>query len=149
MKSIQKMFEHMHWANKRILEGITSPRCDHQQVIRFFAHILQSEQIWLTRLQGKDSSHLSLWPDIDLSVCDGLVQQNNENYTAYLNHLTGDGIDDVISYRNQTGKEYKTSIRDILTHVALHGQYHRGQLNSLLRIDGYEPVNVDFITFVR
>lgn len=29
--------------------------------------------------------------------------------------------------------------------VALQGQYHRGQINSLLRADGFEPVNIDFI----
>jgi uncharacterized damage-inducible protein DinB len=58
-------------------------------------------------------------------------------------------LDQFISYKNSTGKEFKKSIRDILTHVALHGQYHRGQINLLLRIDGMEPINTDFITFRR
>ncbi|WP_244563156.1 DinB family protein [Paenibacillus uliginis] len=54
-----------------------------------------------------------------------------------------------MTYTNSSGKEFMTSIRDILTHVALHGQYHRGQINSRFRADGIDPVNMDYITFVR
>jgi len=40
-------------------------------------------------------------------------------------------------------------VRDILLHVAMHGQYHRGQINQLLRGAGLEPISVDYIVFVR
>jgi len=55
----------------------------------------------------------------------------------------------IISYKNSSGRAFQNSVRDVLMHVALHGQYHRGQINLQLRANGMEPVNVDFITFVR
>ncbi|MGE7918037.1 DinB family protein [Viridibacillus sp. NPDC093762] len=67
----------------------------------------------------------------------------------FLTNLANTDLDKLISYKNSKGKECKNSVRDILTHVVLHGQYHRGQINSLLREKGIEPINVDFITFVR
>jgi uncharacterized damage-inducible protein DinB len=45
--------------------------------------------------------------------------------------------------------EFQTPIKDLLMHVALHGSYHRGQIAQALRLAGGEPVNTDFITFVR
>lgn len=53
------------------------------------------------------------------------------------------------SYTNSKGDEFKYSVGDILTHVALHGQYHRGQINSRLRAMGVEPVSVDYIIFAK
>ena len=38
---------------------------------------------------------------------------------------------------------------DIVTHVALHGAYHRGQIAWVLRHGAGEPVSTDFITMVR
>ena len=34
----------------------------------------------------------------------------------------------LVTYKNSKGTEFRNSKRDILTHVALHGQYHRGQI---------------------
>ena len=147
MKTIQKMFEHVSWANQQILETLRSS--GDQEASRLFSHILLSENVWITRLRGLDSSHLPIWQDADLESCAALMKENEENIKAYLAPLTEADLDQIISYKNSKGTEFKNSIRDILTHVALHGQYHRGQINARLRAGGMEPVNVDFITFVR
>ena len=142
------MYEHLNWANHRILETLQSMEDENQEVIRLFSHILFAERVWITRLQGLDSSRLPLWSDVDIEVCAELVMHNEENITTFLSNLEND-LDKLISYKNSSGKEFENSVRDILTHVALHGQYHRGQINSRLRVNVIEPVNVDFITFVR
>ncbi|UUZ86950.1 DinB family protein [Paenibacillus sp. P26] len=92
---------------------------------------------------------MPLWQEVGPAECARLAEHNRKGFAAYLDSLTEEDLDRVVTYRNQTGREYSTSIRDILTHLALHGQYHRGQINTLLRTEGMEPVNVDFITFVR
>ena len=33
--------------------------------------------------------------------------------------------------------------------MALHGQYHRGKVNLLLRQGGHAPAPVDYVAFVR
>ncbi|CAH0314372.1 hypothetical protein SRABI96_05145 [Peribacillus sp. Bi96] len=149
MKTIQKMYEHLNWANQRILETLQSIEDKNQEVSRLFSHILLAEKVWITRLRGLDSSRLPIWSEVDIEVCAELVMQNKESLTTFLTNLSNTDLDKLISYTNSKGKEFKNSIRDILIHVALHGQYHRGQINSRLRADGFEPVNIDFITFVR
>jgi uncharacterized damage-inducible protein DinB len=143
------MYEHLNWANQRILETLQSIENENQEVNRLFSHILFGEQIWITRLRGLDSSRLPIWSEVDIEVCAELVMQNEESLTTFLTNLANTDLDKLISYTNSKGKEFKSSVRDILTHVALHGHYHRGQINLRLRADGIEPVNIDFITFVR
>jgi len=148
LQTIQKMFDHLTWANQRILETLQDVEIGEQQ-LRLFSHILYSEQVWLTRLKGMDTSQMPIWVDGDITVCAKLIKQNEENFKTFLAELVKTDLDNLITYTNSSGKEFMTSIRDILTHVALHGQYHRGQINSRLRVDGIDPVNIDYITFVR
>jgi uncharacterized damage-inducible protein DinB len=143
------MYKHLYWANQRILETLQSIEDENQEVIRLFSHILLAEKVWITRLRGLDSSRLPIWLEVDIEVCAELIMQNEESLTIFLTNLANTDLDKLISYTNSRGKEFKNSVRDILTHVALHGQYHRGQINSRLRADGIEPDNIDFITFVR
>ncbi|WP_256759874.1 DinB family protein [Cohnella sp. WQ 127256] len=148
MKTIQNMFEHLNWANQRILETLQNVEVEDQPV-RLFLHILNAEQVWVTRLKGMDSSQMPIWSEGDIAVCAKLIKQNAESFKTLLTELANSDLDNLITYRNSKGEEFKTSIRDILTHVALHGQYHRGQINSRLRADGIEPVSTDYILFVR
>ncbi len=143
------MYEHLNWANQRILETMQNMEDENQEVSRLFSHILFAEKVWITRLRELNSSGIPIWSEVDIKVCAELVMQNEESITTFLTNLSDTDLDKLISYKNSKGKEYKNSVRDVLTHVAMHGQYHRGQINSRLRAEGFEPVNIDFITFVR
>ena len=149
LKTIQRMYEHLIWANQHILNTLQNIDGGNHEANRLFSHILFAEKIWITRLQGLDSTQLPLWSAVDIEVCTELVRENEELITTFLANTAKPDLDKLVSYKNSSGKEFNNSVRDILTHVALHGQYHRGQINARLRADGFEPVNVDFITFVR
>ncbi|WP_254782373.1 DinB family protein [Bacillus sp. OK048] len=143
------MFNHLHWANLRILETLQNGEEENKQANNLFSHILHAENVWFTRLIGKDSAHLPIWAEVSLESCIELVNQNHHNYTELLSNLSNLELDQLVTYNNSKGTKFHHSLRDILTHVALHGQYHRGQINQLLRAADLEPINVDFITFRR
>jgi uncharacterized damage-inducible protein DinB len=149
LETIQSMFKHVHWGNQRILETLQNGPVENKQVKNLFSHILHAENVWFTRLMGADSSHLPIWAEVSLESCVEMVNQNNHNYAEFLSNLSKTDLDQAVSYKNSKGTVFQNTIREILTHVALHGQYHRGQINQLLRIADLEPINVDFITFKR
>ncbi|OLS33969.1 DinB family protein [Bacillus sp. MRMR6] len=149
MKTIGIMFQHLHWANQKILETLKKVEGEIPLTRLLFSHILFAEHVWFTRLKGLNSSHLPIWDDLSLEECEKLVMQNYQDFTEFLNGIGEEELEGIISYKNNKGEEFQTSVRDILTHIALHGQYHRGQINQRLRSDHFEPVNTDFITFVR
>ena len=149
MKTIQRMYEHLHWANLHIFDALQNMKGDKQEVCGLFSHILSTEKVWFARLQGIDSSQILLWPDMNMLQCAELIMQNEMTFATYLTSLKESDLDRLVSYKNSTGTEFTNSVRDILTHVAMHGQYLRGQINSRLRATSEMPDNVDFITFVR
>ena len=103
MKTIQKMYDHLHWANQRILEKLQSIEDENQEANRLFSHILFGERIWLARLQGLDSSRLPIWSEVDITVCAELVRQNEESLTTLLTNLTNTDLDKIIFYTNSKG----------------------------------------------
>ena len=60
-----------------------------------------------------------------------------------------DATDAPITYRNRAGDQFTSTLDAILTHVALHGSYHRGQIAALLRGADQTPNPTDYIAFRR
>ena len=144
-----RLFDHVHWANEEILKALQNADAISEKLISLFGHLLSAEKVWLERLNQRDSTNLSIWPITRLEDCELLVQENHAGYQKFLKTLGDTDLNTVLAYRNSKGTEFHTSILDILSHVSLHGSYHRGQISSYLRMEGHEPVNTDFITFVR
>jgi uncharacterized damage-inducible protein DinB len=144
-----RLFHHADWANRRVLTLLQSVNEPPEKAQRLFAHVLASEQVWLARLRGEDSSALEIWPDLSLKKCAVLVEKNAADYRAYFEKLPDASLSSVITYRNSKDIQFRTLVMDVFTHVSVHGSYHRGQIAQTMRNAGYEPVNTDFITFVR
>lgn len=148
MPNTQTLFRHLDWANREIMKALRGAEIG-GKALDVFAHILLAERVWLTRLRGVDSSNLKIWDELDLKRCDELVQGNEEGYRAFLADPELSDPERIVAYANSKGALFENAVGDILTHVALHGQYHRGQINLLLRENGFEPVSLDYISFVR
>ena len=54
LKTIQKMYEHVDWANQRILETLQGMGDDNQEVCRLFSHILFGEKSMVDALWGSE-----------------------------------------------------------------------------------------------
>ena len=144
-----RLYEYVNWANRRVLDALRRQAEDNERARQWLCHILAAEQVWITRLRGEDSSSVPIRPDLSLDECGELLAQNADAYQQFLHDLTETDFDRAISYKNTKGVSFSTSIRDILTHVANHGTYHRGHIATLMRAAGQEPINTDFITFTR
>ncbi|MEK3885567.1 DinB family protein [Paenibacillus sp. PL2-23] len=150
MKTLSRMLEHQYWANGRLAAAMKEQGADQPEALRLLRHMVMAERVWLTRLQGSDSSQLSIWDTSEtLDELLAMLGQNEQGYREYFDRLSEERLDDIVDYRNQSGTPFRTSIRDILTHVTLHGHYHRGQINRILRMESLEPAGLDFILFAR
>ena len=144
-----RLFDYVNWANSRILHQLQSLSGVPPKTIHLLEHVLSAEKIWLNRLVDDATSKISAWPNSGLTECDRLVRENRENYNVFLASLSEQDMLNIVTYHSLIGDLYHNSILDILTHVYQHGSYHRGQIASYLRNGGFEPVNTDYITFVR
>jgi uncharacterized damage-inducible protein DinB len=147
---VRRLFAHMEWADRRLVEMMDqSAPARTDAAVRLFAHLLAAERIWLVRLRGEDSTGEPLWPQPPASELRAAAEANREGYARYLASLGDDELDAEVAYTNQRGDPFRTRRVDILTHVAMHGAYHRGQIAAVVRAAGGEPVGTDYIIFAR
>ncbi|WP_379164384.1 DinB family protein [Paenibacillus sp. sgz5001063] len=150
MKTIKCMMEHLYWADGRILDALEESGTKNKDLLKLVRHVAVAERVWLSRLQGKGSSQYSLWEEAgDLTAIRTIFEENAVQYRLYIEGLEESVLDEMIDYTNQSGVPFRTSVRDILSQVLLHGQYHRGQINRALRMESAVPVQIDYITFAR
>ncbi len=150
MNTIKSMMDHMYWAGGIIMDALQDSGTNNKELFRLVRHIAIAERVWLLRLNGKSSAHYSLWEEAeDLTTLRTMFKENAKQYQLYIEGLDPSQLDEMIDYANQSGVPFRTSVRDILLQVLLHGQYHRGQINRALRSEPAEPAQVDYITFAR
>ena len=140
MPPLPKLLDHLEWADARMLEALR--KTPNERALHVFAHIVGAEHVWISRMRG-EAARFEVWPKLSVDECAELAAEN----AAALRDFTD--LERVVNYRNTAGKEFNTSVEDVLTHVAMHGQYHRGQVNLLLRQAGSEPVPVDYVVWTR
>ena len=144
-----RSFDHIDWANHLINKALKVCNGSVEKPLRLLAHIVTAEKVWLARINGENAAEISIWPKYTLEQCEHVREQNKIGYQALLSQLKEADFTKIISYQNSKGIAFNTTISDILTHVSLHGSYHRGQIVALLRQAGEAPVNTDYIAYVR
>jgi uncharacterized damage-inducible protein DinB len=147
LEVIKRLFAYDVWANTRSLDSLKN--APSPKPIAPLAHLLVSEKIWLMRLRGEDTSMIDKSPELSRAECESLAVELRPSYESYVNSLDEDGLGSLLTYRNFKGTEFQTAIGEILTHVFMHGAYHRGQVAKALRAEGAAPADTDYITFVR
>jgi uncharacterized damage-inducible protein DinB len=135
------------WANA---ETVRSLRTEHPpaKAIRWMAHLVGAGELWLARLRDEPPT-LPVWPELDLAQCEDGVARLAERWPAYLEMLRLEDLEEGVGYRNSRGEYWTSTVAEILTHVAMHGSYHRGQIAAALRESGAEPAYTDFIHAAR
>jgi len=148
MQHLQKLVDHLVWADARVLEGLrTSPGSD-PRTIELYAHVLGAEHVWLARIAGRQPS-VAVWPMLTLDGCSRLAAENAAALRRLLAEAKPDAMAREVRYANSAGRTYDSKVDDILLHVALHGVYHRGQVALIARMAGGIPSPTDYIAFVR
>lgn len=135
------------WANGETVASLRvgSPP---SKALRWMGHIVGSGELWLARLRDETPT-LAVWPDLDLDGCAAGAARLSERWPRYLSTLAPADLDEGVGYRNSRGEYWTSTVADILTHVALHGSYHRAQIAAAIRESGGEPAYTDFIHAAR
>jgi uncharacterized damage-inducible protein DinB len=148
MSPIRRLFDHLWWADDRVLGGMEAAGSPPPAAVELLAHLLATELVWLDRLEGVAQS-VPVWPVAKLADCRRLAETSRRRWEVFVEALEEGDLARPVAYRNSAGNRFESTVEEILLHVALHGAYHRGQVARGLRLAGFEPVPTDFIAFAR
>jgi len=136
-----------NWANSLLLDTLKlNADLLPESCISLFSHIINAQLIWSSRINGI-TPDVSVWELHDLETCTELLQKSIDMLAKIADPETLDSP--MIKYTNSTGDHFETSRSDILIHVFNHGTYHRAQIAKEMKLYHIEPVNTDYIHYVR
>ena len=145
---IRNLWKHAAQADAALFDVLRDDDATGADARRELAHVVGAEEVWLARLEGREARS-AVWPEASPAAIEQNIQATHLAFDPYLARLQDADLDVAVTYTNSAGRTFTDAVGDILLHVAMHGQYHRGRINLLLRQAGRTPVPADYIAFVR
>ena len=153
------LYDFNSWASHRAMdatgalsmEQFTKPLGNSFSSVRdTLAHIFGAEWIWLERFQGRSPASLPNAADYaDLASLRASWSEFEPRLLGFVRGLTQADLDRVIEYKTLKFGVYSNPLWQSMQHVVNHGSYHRGQVTTLLRQLGAQPVLTDLMHFYR
>jgi uncharacterized damage-inducible protein DinB len=147
------------WATRRVLASVAALSQEelHRNlgnsyggVFETLAHIFQADAIWFDRLMGVPTENLSVYqPRADLAGLSEQWQALGDRYLSWAETLAPGDWDRIVPFRNTKGEFISQAVWRIVLHVVNHASYHRGQVTTMLRQLGREPVGTDLMLYYR
>jgi uncharacterized damage-inducible protein DinB len=138
--------DHGEWADRRLLDAVRN--ADVPAAVRELSHVRAAQEIWLSRIEARTST-LPIWPELTLDELASVGETIDLAWRAKLRELTEMMLVQPVSYQNMAGAEFSPPLSEILMHVFLHGQYHRGKATAALRAATGAAVSLDYILWFR
>jgi len=144
-----RLSEHTAWANARTAASLLALPTPPAAALRLFAHIVSTESLYYRRVRGDDPFPQEFWPALSLHEAAVRGAESGRLLAVFVRERDEEALRRPVRYRDSHGAAYETPIHEMLVHVALHGEHHRGQIAALVRTAGGEPAVTDLIAFVR
>jgi uncharacterized damage-inducible protein DinB len=141
-----RLVGHMRWADTLFADALERDSLD--EAVRLFAHVASVEHLWYARIRGQVHQY-PVWPSFDVSQSRAIAAQHADLFEQLLTTADDNALSRIVDYRNSAGRDYRSPVGEIITHVAMHGGHHRGQIARALRQAGREPPYTDYIQFSR
>ena len=156
---IRLLFAYNAWANNRIFDALARlPEEDYRRDLKSshggihgaLTHIVGAEKVWFSRWTGKTEAALLKPVEVQsLQDLRAIWEKVAAGTAKYAGRLTEEMMEEDFEYTNTRGERFKHPLLHSLLHVVNHSSYHRGQITSMMRQVGTEPVNTDLIMFYR
>jgi len=146
---IRKLYEFDHWANQETLAGIATLESGQQEALKFFGHMIAAQIAWRGRFDDLPLLGGNVWPEMTTDECRDAIERIHGQWNELLEKMTDERLAGDLVYKNLKGVEFRTPIRDVLTHVITHSVHHRGQVVAAVRNAGGTPPPIDYVAYVR
>jgi uncharacterized damage-inducible protein DinB len=154
-----QLYDYNAWANRRAVDAAAALTTEQfvkpmgssfGSVRDTLAHIWGAEWIWLERFEGRTPT---AFPDgsaiTDIATLREKWAEQEARLLAFVGRLTQADLDRTLEYKTMKFGTYRNPLWQSMQHVVNHGTYHRGQVTTLLRQLGAQPILTDLMHFYR
>jgi uncharacterized damage-inducible protein DinB len=145
---MDRLFTYDTWANGEVLKSFQAATSVPAKAIQLFSHVLSADRLWYERIQQLPQS-FPVWPDFTIEQCQSQAAEVASLWERYFHEMPRERLSQIVDYKNTQGQSWTSTVEDILLHVVIHSEHHRGQIAAEMRAAGNIPALTDFIHAVR
>jgi uncharacterized damage-inducible protein DinB len=152
---LRELFNYNYWARDRQLEACTSLAAEEflrpmgssfSSLHETLVHLVGAEWVWLERWRGQSPHAMPKASELPtLAAIEERWRAVERDLNRYLSGLSEQSLALPLTYTNFKGETWTYTLWQTLFHLINHQSYHRGQVSTLLRQLGAQPVAVDFL----
>ncbi len=157
LETIRLLYDYTRWADERMLgaaSGLASEPwlrdlgSSLKSVRDTVVHIASAQWIWLSRWKGE--SPKGMWNAADYPTLASVRERWDPlraELAAFAAAQTEESVKRPLAYRNLKGDPFSYPLGHLMLHAVNHSTYHRGQVTTLLRQLGAQPVSTDLVLY--
>ena len=154
-----QLYEYNAWADRRVVEAASALSREQfnqklgssfSSVRDTLSHIFGVEWLWLERFQGRSPAAIpddAEYADVAKLKADWLAFE--PTLLKFVRGLSQEDLDRVMEYKTMKFGVYRNPLWQSMQHLVNHGTYHRGQVTTMLRQLGAQPILTDLMHFYR
>ena len=139
-------FKYNDFANKLVLKKIKELP-DKAEAIRFFSHLINSQNKWLKRIElYPEAPKMDWWePIYELEELEPNWNESLQRWIDYLDSISEEQVYEEKKFVGYDGAHWSCALKDIALQLNYHSIHHRAQIQTIIRKQGLEPDFVDYI----
>lgn len=133
-------------ANKKMLEKIKQLP-DKKMAVRFFSHLINSQNKWLKRIQVfPEDPKMDWWePVYEPELLEEEWDKSVQAWISYLSSKQEAELLEEVKFVGFDGAHWACVLKDIALQLNYHSIHHRAQVQTIIREQGLEPDFIDYI----
>ena len=154
------LLDYNAWANEayfRQIDGLPAEEVSKQRpslmnsILISINHLLVIDTVWMAHLQGKSHPFTSLQTILHENLEDLWASKikMNQEIRDYVSSLSGDELEEVVAYELIGGNRGSLPRYLIITHLAMHGAFHRGFIGDMFGQVPLMPAGQDIPVWER
>ena len=156
MNDLVQQFQYKQWANLEILDSIealavTANSDDARMALRILNHTYVVDSIFRSRIIGATPEFTGTNTEATPAVEElrSSVASMDAWFIEFVGQLSPSRLDRQLHFTFTDGDAGCMSVREILTHLIVHGAYHRGAAGRLLLQNSVPPPKDLFTRFLH
>ncbi len=152
--TLERIFSYKAKANAEILAAMqqfdnASPA--KEIALRVLSHTYAVDRIFAANMTGAEHGYTSPNPIQTPSLAElaAAIKTSDQWYVNYISLLDDTQLAERIDFTFTDGLPGRMSREEMLTHVTVHGEYHRGQISLMMMENSITPPGDGFTTFLH
>jgi uncharacterized damage-inducible protein DinB len=154
VSTLERVFSYKAKANHEILAAMrqfddAAPA--KEIAIRILSHTYAVDRIFAANMTGAEHGYSSPNPSLapSLEELSEAIKTSDRWYIEYVSHLDKPQLAESIDFTFTDGLPGRMSREEMLMHLTVHGEYHRGQISLMLMQNSITPPGDGFTSFLH